>query len=57
MKKVLLLSGSQRKESLNQRLLANLAQRIKTQVTVDIVKHGEINLPLFDQDLELSRTM
>ena len=54
MKKVLLLSGSQRKESLNQRLLANLAKRIEPQVTVDMVQHGEINLPLFDQDLELN---
>lgn len=53
MKKILMLSGSQRKESLNLRLLSNLAKRIETLVSVDLVIQGEINLPLFDQDLEL----
>lgn len=52
MKKILFLSGSQRKDSLNFRLLRNLAERIEHLVSVDIFQHGEINFPLFDQDLE-----
>jgi len=53
MKKIFLLSGSQRKDSLNSRLLSALAERIKHLVVVDIAHHGDINFPLFDQDLEL----
>jgi NAD(P)H-dependent FMN reductase len=54
MKKIFLLSGSQRKGSLNLRLLSTLAERIKHLVDLDIVRQGEINFPLFDQDLELN---
>jgi len=54
MKKIFLLSGSQRKGSLNLRLLSTLAERIKHLVDLDIVQQGEINFPLFDQDLELN---
>ncbi len=52
MKKILFLSGSQRRDSHNQRLLKNLAKRLEHILSVDTVEQGQINLPLFDQDLE-----
>ena len=52
MKKLLLLSGSQRKDSHNLRLLKNLGKRLEDVLSVDTVEQGQINLPLFDQDLE-----
>lgn len=52
MKKILFLSGSQRRDSYNQRLLKNLAKRLEHILSVDTVEQGQINLPLFDQDLE-----
>jgi NAD(P)H-dependent FMN reductase len=52
MTRLLLLCGSQRPASLNARLLGELARYIPTTITADLVNPGEIDLPLFDQDLE-----
>ena len=54
MKNVLFLSGSQRKDSFNRRLLNNLAKRIEGKVVIDMVKSGEVDFPLFDQDMEFN---
>jgi NAD(P)H-dependent FMN reductase len=49
---LLLVSGSQRRESLNARLLSDLADRLAVRCTVDSLEPAEVGLPLFDQDLE-----
>ena len=52
---LLFMSGSQRRESFNSRLLANLAQRLEGRCLTDIIQ--PIDLPLFNQDLEDSPTI
>jgi len=50
--RLLLLSGSQRRDSYNTRLLQHLKPRLQLQSTVDVLAASEVDLPLFDQDLE-----
>jgi len=50
--RLLLIPGSQRRESFNARLLAHLAQRLQGQCEVDLLDARDVDLPLFDQDLE-----
>ena len=45
-------SGSQRRESHHQQLLVHLARLMGGHVQIDLVQPGEIDLPLFNQDLE-----
>lgn len=69
MTRILFLSGSQRRESFNTRLLIVMAamlarqcedlpindvgnDKVNHRCDIDIVRRGEIKLPLFDQDLE-----
>jgi NAD(P)H-dependent FMN reductase len=69
MTRILFLSGGQRRESLNTRLLVQMAAMLKRQCEdasasapdsagvagrceIDIVRHEEIALPLFDQGLQ-----
>jgi len=52
MKTVCMCSGSQRRDSHHQNLLKHLASMLKDHVQVDLVAPGEIELPLFNQDLE-----
>lgn len=49
---LLLISGSQRRESWNARLLDHLAFSLQWQCAVDMLEPCSIGLPLFDQDLE-----
>ena len=49
---LLLISGSQRRESWNARLLDHLAFSLQWQCAVDLLEPRSIGLPLFDQDLE-----
>jgi chromate reductase len=49
---ILHLSGSQRQESFNGRLLRHLAQSLKGRCIIDMVESTQVDLPLFDQDLE-----
>lgn len=52
MTRVLLLCGSQRRQSLNAHLLDELARHLPAHVKADRVQPSEIDLPLFDQDIE-----
>ena len=54
---LLFLSGSQRRESFNGRLLRHLARRLAGQCVIDLVEPAQINLPIFDQDLEVEASM
>jgi chromate reductase len=49
---LLFVSGSQRQGSLNSRLLRNVAQRLEGRCRVDMLESAEIDLPLFNQELE-----
>jgi NAD(P)H-dependent FMN reductase len=49
---LLLISGSQRRQSWNARLLDHLAFSLQWQCAVDMLEPCSIGLPLFDQDLE-----
>lgn len=49
---LLLVSGSQRRASFNARLLDDLARRLRGRCNVDVLAPAEVQLPLFDQDLE-----
>jgi chromate reductase len=50
--RLLLLGGSLRRDSHQRRLLECLARLCESDSEIDMVQHGEIALPLFDQDLE-----
>ena len=52
MSTLLLISGSQRRESWNARLLDHLAFFLQWQCAVDLLEPRSMGLPLFDQDLE-----
>lgn len=52
MTNLLLISGSQRRESWNSRLLQQLAFTLQWQCDVDVLEPRGIALPLYDQDLE-----
>jgi NAD(P)H-dependent FMN reductase len=52
MSTLLLISGSQRRESWNARLLDHLAFSLQWQCAVDLLETRSMGLPLFDQDLE-----
>jgi NAD(P)H-dependent FMN reductase len=52
MARVLLISGSLRADSLNTRLLRHLAERLSGRCEVDLLLPQQVELPLFDQDLE-----
>ncbi len=49
---LLFVSGSQRRESHNQRLLNYLSQQLDGHCVIDILMPADVGLPLFDQDLE-----
>ncbi len=57
MSTLLLISGSQRRESWNSRLLDHLAFSLQWQCAVDLLEPRSIGLPLFDQDLENDATV
>lgn len=50
--RLLLVAGSQRADSLNARLLDNLAFRLNRHCDVDLLLPSQVDLPLFNQDLE-----
>jgi NAD(P)H-dependent FMN reductase len=50
--RLLLIPGSQRTDSLNARLLADFALRLDGLCQTDMLWPGEVDLPLFNQDLE-----
>ena len=52
MTRLLLLCGSQRRSSLNARLLDEVAARIPQGISIDRLQPAQIDLPLFNQDLE-----
>ena len=49
---LLLVSGSQRAASYNARLLTDLAGRLQGLCTIDVLAPEQVDLPLFNQDLE-----
>ncbi len=49
---LLLVPGSQRRDSFNVRLLRDLAGRLTARCAVDWLTPGDVDLPLFNQDLE-----
>jgi chromate reductase len=49
---LMFVSGSQRRDSLNTRLLRHLAQRLAGRCVIDALESHQVDLPLFDQDLE-----
>jgi chromate reductase len=52
MTRLLLISGSLRRDSLNSRLLQHLRPRLAGHATVDLLEPQQVQLPLFDQDRE-----
>lgn len=52
MTKILLFAGSLRRDSYQGRLVRYMAERLGIQVDVDILAPAEIDLPIFNQDLE-----
>jgi chromate reductase, NAD(P)H dehydrogenase (quinone) len=50
--RLLLVSGSRRRDSYNSRLLHHLAQGCLSRCSVEILDPAQTDLPLFDQDLE-----
>ena len=52
MTRILLFSGSQRRESFNTRLLAHVEFHLQWQCEVDWIHPADVDLPLFDQDME-----
>jgi len=49
---LLLVSGSQRRDSFNGRLLRDIAARVAGRCSIDTLEPHEVDLPLFNQDLE-----
>ncbi len=49
---LLFVSGSQRRGSLNSGLLRYVAQRLEGRCRIDTLEPSEVDLPLFNQDLE-----
>jgi chromate reductase, NAD(P)H dehydrogenase (quinone) len=54
---VLLVPGSLRAESFNLRLLREMARRLEGRCRIDLLNPREVDLPLFDQDLETQPPM
>ena len=52
MTRLLLLCGSQRRASLNARLLDEVARLVPEGITLDMLPPNAVDLPLFDQDRE-----
>ena len=52
MSRMLMLSGSQRRESFNSRLLSHVAGRLPGYLSVDSLEFRDCDLPMFNQDLE-----
>ena len=52
MTRLLLVSGSQRRESLNARLLRHLAEPLEGRCDIELLEPQDVDLPLFNQDLE-----
>ncbi len=52
MTRLLLLSGSQRRLSYNSRLIGYLGEALQDKCQIDLIDPSEIDLPLFNQDLE-----
>ena len=52
MKNILLFSGSQRRDSLNTRLLNYVSSSLRTTFSIEFLGPDQVNLPLFNQDLE-----
>lgn len=52
MKKILIFPGSQRKQSLNRRLANHFESLLKSEFEVEILEPDNVDLPLFNQDLE-----
>lgn len=52
MSRIILLSGSQRQESFNTRLLEHLTLGMAGYTEIDLLSTQDINLPIFNQDLE-----
>lgn len=50
--RVLMLSGSQRRHSLNERLLGEVMHRLPEHFAIDHVDPAGVDLPIFNQDLE-----
>ncbi len=57
MTRLLLISGSLRRDSFNTRLLHHVSRHLVGHCTVDFLDPSEVSLPLFDQDLELTPTV
>jgi len=49
---LLLFPGSRRRHSHNGRLIDELASRLEGRCRIDVLRPAEVDLPLFDQDLE-----
>jgi NAD(P)H-dependent FMN reductase len=52
MTRLLLVAGSLRRDSFNARLLRHMAERLASRCAVDLLEPNQVDLPLFDQDLE-----
>jgi len=52
MKRIALISGSQRRESYNTRLLRDFAVRLAGRCVCDLIEPADVQLPLFNEDLE-----
>lgn len=52
MTRLLLVPGSQRRESLNARLLRHLAEPLGGRCDIELLEPQDVDLPLFNQDLE-----
>ena len=52
MTRLLMISGSLRRDSLNSRLLEHLRPRLEPHCTLDLLAPQQVQLPLFDQDRE-----
>jgi NAD(P)H-dependent FMN reductase len=52
MTRILLVCGSQRRDSFNARLIAHLAARLRAPCVFDLLAPQDVDLPLFDQDRE-----
>ncbi len=52
MKKVIIIPGSQRKQSINGRLAHYLQSLLKAHCEVEVLDVAKVDLPLFNQDLE-----
>lgn len=57
MTKILLLSGSQRAESFNSKLLGHLGQGLSERCVIDTLEPQQVKLPIFDQDVEGSAAL